>query len=496
MRHRHALVALAAVTGSLLHTGSAAALSAQCTDIPASSNAETNHAAIQGCLTAEGGATLVANAVYPVFEGLVLGDGDTLTAPVASRATIRFAPTANSDPAAYRALVQFTGDGAHVQGVNVDADSKLPTATDIVRVANLSSQPSGNVMEDGSITGGSLSGITTVGNHDLDPGPTALSFRCTDCSGNVVRRVEMTDNYRVVGFHGVAKTKETGNRVELSSIHHNQCDAVSFRGYGVLYDNDISENGGRCGTLHGGGVYSTQNEYGAHIEKNDVWNICGHGIDLIDSKYLTVHDNDVWQPGQISLDPSHGFCGSATAMSVRNVRLSTISANVLKNLDAPWNMRDNDPGLSVVFADKGATPYSDLPNGERTLMAFALVWDGDQTWTTRSNVIKNNTFLATCSSVTNCLGLSAFVGRGTGVYADQAVNDASRNMFWGNKVYGSERRTERLGRNWWGKGFTCDERADWALDGCNDDDYQWNPPTGSIYRNHPDKGTYSSLPLA
>lgn len=492
MRYRTTMAAFAATVATLVPAGTASAIdAATCSSLPPSLTASVNRANIQDCLDQHGYAYLQSAAVYPVDGGIVMGDGDDLIGVTSAAATIRYADN-TTDPSA---LLRFDGDGAHVSWVNVDADHNLPSTSDIVRFSNLSSQPIDNVLENGAVTGGSVPG-RTLGNDTVHgTGPTAVSFRCTSCNGNVVRYMDMYDNYRVVGFHGPQLSN--GNKVASSTIHDNQCDSVSFAGYGVLYDNDIYENGGYCTNLHGGGIYSDGNADGGVIEANDIHDVCGHAVDLIRGMYFTVKDNVISDPGQIADDSTHSFCGSATGLSLYNVRNSTVTGNDIRNIDAPWNMRDHDPAVSKVFADKGATAYSDLPNGEHTLMAVAIVWNGDQTWTTRSNDVTNNVFVARCSA-TNCLGLPIFVGRGTGVYANQSVDASSRIEFLGNRVYGSDYRSWRLGRNTWAASFTCTARTDWSATGCNDDDYRWNPPTdGTTYRNKIDanNGTYSSLPL-
>lgn len=483
MKHRRIIGALAAGAVLALGQGTARAV-VDCTSIAPSSDPAVNAANIQGCLDTGTVAHLQAGT-FEVSQGIVVGSGDSFTG---SPSTLRVAATY-----ATNYLLRYVGSNATVSGLTIDAYNRFGYTDVIVTIANVTPQPSNNVLENSTVTGGANPSLA-VGNHSPTlSGPTAVSIGCTTCTGNRIRYNDLTGNYRNVVFHG--STQNALNYVEFNDIYDNQCDAADFPGFGVLKNNQIWENGGYCATGHGGGIYSDDNAVGGVVEANTVWNTCGHNLDLNRSKHFTVKNNTMYAPGVRAGTGS--FCGKASSFALTDISYSSVTGNTAKTEDAPQNMRTGSP--ATAFQDTSAAAFSDLPNQDRTVIAFQLKHEpgrGD-TWGAYANYVTNNQFISTCVSASDCLGLSAFVSRGTGMLPDGTSSSATWNKFEGNRIFGSEYRTVRGGRNWWAGNNAnsanaghpdlsityCDERTDWSADGCNDDDYRHNPPVGSTYRN-------------
>ncbi|HEX8001936.1 MAG TPA: right-handed parallel beta-helix repeat-containing protein [Mycobacteriales bacterium] len=451
--------------------GAADALPPDCDNIAPSTSATTNYANIQGCLDSVHRAGLLSSSDYLVSQGIAVNSDELLYGRTAS--TLRLAA---SPPTSY--LVYINGDHSHVTGLKLDAAGRLDPGNVIVLFSGASTT-SYNTVDYNEIVGGGIPTSTPFGNPNDVRGAATLSFSCSQCTGNVVAHNDIHHNYRGIVFHGTNKLYN--NEVRDNEIHHMQCASVEFVGYGTLRRNHVYENGGYCRLGRGGGIYSEDNSYGGVIDDNTIDRMCGHGIDMIQSMNLTITYNTVTNPGTLSADPTNSTCGTAAAISLVDVRTSTVEYNTASNTN-PYNMRKYDMARKAGFQDTGATAFRDLPLKENTLIAFQLVWTHNTTWTSRSNHIYNNRFTANCSW-SSCLGVPMFVGRGTGLYSTQSSDSASWNKFAGNRIYGSETDTTRGGRNWWAGNDVCDSSGDWAYDHCNDDDYNHNPPNGTTFRS-------------
>lgn len=449
-----------------------------CTLAPGAT-AHDNYVAIQACLDSATGAVAdLGSGTYPIDHYLAVGTSDHL---VGVGATLSFPAT----PANGQQMIHFTGSSALVDDLVLDANHVLTAGA--VMVVFDSTAGNGNTLSNNWIEHGSSSYLDSQppGTHDPSlNGAFAVSIDCTTCSGNTISDNYIVENYLGIVFKGASSAAR--NVADGNTIADNQCDPASFSGFGVLSNNTIHDNGARCAPAPGGGVYtdgSGGHDHGGEITGNTIYDTCGHGLDLLNNHDFTISNNVIYDPGTSTHDPTHTYCNGGDGMFLANISNSTISGNDVSN-DVPTNMRSAYPAAAGSGTyDTGQAKWSDLPNGGNTLMAFTLVWTRSASFTSTYNMITNNQFYAYCSQ-TNCLGLSAFVGRGTGYAADNTTtNSTTWNQFRGTQVYGSEYRTRRLGKNWWAASYSCPTRASWSATGCNDDDYNYGGGATTASRN-------------
>jgi hypothetical protein len=459
-------------------------------DISASTNANTNRVAIQACLdSASGAVAQLGSASYPIDRYLSLGDSDQL---VGSGATL-ILPAA---PVSGQSMVRFAGSYATVAGLVIDANHKLNENG--IMVVFESTAGDGNLLSGNWIEHGS---DLTLDQQPIGPRPDrslngayGVSIECTTCTGNLVQDNYIVEDYIGITFKGASSAAR--NVADGNTIADNQCDPASFAGFGVLQNNVIHDNGARCKDAAGGGVYANgwvdgvAYDHGGEIVGNDISNTCGHGLDLLNNHDFLISNNTISHPGTSLDDPNHVFCKGGDGIFMANMRNSTVSGNHVHN-DASGNSKNMRVyGTAGGMQDTGQANWSDLPNGGYTLMAFTLVWTHDASHPTSHNTITNNDLHAYCD-ISNCVGVAAFIGRGTGYAGDNVTSGGSTwNLITGTRVAGSEYRTRRLGRNWWAlNNPSCPNAAAWSANGCNDDD--WHYATGAS-RND---GAYSATDL-
>lgn len=389
---------------------------ADCNKLAPSSSPAANRANIQACV-AQGRATL-NSGLFRVDGPVLLGNNQTLIGAPGTQPTIRL-----TQPNTSNVLIRFDGSHSRVSGLNLDggnafgnyANSAIVTfltggdnQLDNSRVFNEQMPPAGH----------KATGVYVMGGN----------------GGNLIVNNEIYRNFHGVIF-AAPFTANTASALALNDIHDNKCDGVTLAGYGEVVANAIHDLGWECENgIPGGGIYAESNDHGALIAGNEIFNTCGHGLDLYRIAYFTITRNYVHHPGWPD-GSEHSLCyeWGAVAAGLLNARENTITHNTFANEGRPRNRVTVD--WNGLLSAQGAAPFSDLPNGVR-VVAFMLSWNRDPAWTTTHNVIDGNTMHAP---------LGMFASRGTGFDAARFWDASTTNYYTNNHTQDSV----RCGGNWY-----------------------------------------------
>ena len=415
-----------------------------CTGIAPQTDPAANHAAILSCLETVGHAIL-APGEFPIPTTIVMPNGSTLGGD-ATWPRLRLTGGAQA--------VVSTFEGNEVKFLRLDSDH------------NLTVPHGGVVMIRGSDSFIHDNHIQCADGAAGDEKDTGVRFSHTDGRNNRVFRNQIHH----VHYGVIFDTYPAGavNTLETNQIFEIRCDAVTFRGYGEAIGNDIRHGGWQClnpatSPIPGGGFYSLENDVGAKIIDNHVYEVCGMPLDIDRVANFEIRGNTFENPGW-NWD-GHDHCGAGATAHLIDFRDSVVENNVFRN-DGRHTV-SSDP--NHVMSATGSGVPSDLPSGSSQAVAFALTHrSSSTTWLTTGNAIQDNTFIAGCSAP--CVGLGYFVGRGTGFAADGSWSAATTNYFRRNTPFGSNIGSKRCGGNWYAADSTC-AAGNLAAD-CNIDDPQ------------------------
>src|SRR3989338_9024017 len=309
-------------------------------------------------------------------------------------------------------------------------------------------------------------GVTLDGNGNI--------FTLTS-NGNVLRNSEVT-GVCLGAIFGKSDSSHV-NIIDATRFHDNACNNVTFVGYGVLRNSDLSRSGWNCNNgIPGGSIYSLNNIQGGLIENNKVHDDCGNLIDLDGVQRFTISNNQVLNPGVSFAEHDTFPVCAGSSMAIVDSSYNTIEDNEVQNNGA-HNVIKNILYVgddNVFFSMSG--PFSDLPKGGDTMMAFWLGSSKSKPGSSVGNTVKNNGFRAACTGT--CAGVGYYVGRGSGTTAGNYWSAQTTNYFTGNDSYVSNIGSKRCGANWYAANSTC--TATPTDPACNNDDFQH---TGDWARN-------------
>ena len=408
-----------------------AAAWADCNKLAPSSSPAANLANIQACL-AQGRATL-NSGLFRVNGPILLGNNQTLSGAPGTKPTIRL-----SQPNTSNVLIRFDGSYSRVSGLNLDGGNAFGNYANAAIVTFLSGGD--NQLDNSRVfnaqmpaAGQKATGVYIMGGR----------------GGNLIVNNRIHNNFHGVIF-AAPFTANTSSTLALNDIHDNKCDGITLAGYGEVVANYIHDLGWECENgIPGGGIYAEENDRGALISGNEIYNTCGHGLDLYRVAYFVITRNYVHDPGWTD-GSANSLCyeWGATPATLLNARESIVTHNTFANEGRPRNRVTVD--WNGVFSALGAEPFSDLPS-ERVI-AFVLAWNRDPEWTTTHNVIDGNTLRAP---------LGMFASRGTGYDADRGWSAATTNYYTNNHAENSV----RCGGNWYAAGTaSCGTQSPCNLD--------------------------------
>jgi len=337
---------------------------ADCNALTPASSPAANRVNIQACLTQ--GRAKLTNAVFRVNEPIILGSNQVLAgAPGTTLPTIRLAAPNTSN-----VLIRFDGSNSRVSNLNLDGANAFGNYANSSVVTFLAGGK--NQLDNSRIfnnqmprAGQKATGVYIMGGH----------------GGNLVINNSIFNNFHGVIF-AAPFTINTASTLALNQIYDNKCDGVTLAGYGEVVANVIHDLGWECENgIPGGGIYAEANDRGALIAGNEIYNTCGHGIDLFQIAYFVITRNHVHDPGWPD-GSANALCydwGSAPAFLL-NARESTITHNTFVN--GGEAAEPGNGGLErAIFRTREPRPFSDLPSGVR-VAAFVLAWNRDAEWTT------------------------------------------------------------------------------------------------------------------
>lgn len=406
---------------------------ADCNNLAPASSPATNRASISNCL-ARGRATL-ASGLFRVDGPILLGSNKVLSGAPGTRPTIRLA-----QPNSSNVLIRFDGSGSRVSNLDLDGANAFGNYANASVVTFLTG--GGNQLDNSRVfnaqtppTGHKAAGVYVMGGN----------------GGNLI-----VNNLIYNNFHGVIFaapfTINTASTLARNQIYHNKCDGVTLAGYGEVVDNVIRGVGWECENgIPGGGIYAEENARGALIAGNEIYNTCGHGLDLYRIANFTITRNYVHDPGYPE-GSGHALCYNwgATPAFLLNARDSVITRNTFANEGRLLNRVTTDH--NGVFSAAGAAAFSDLPEGEARVVGFVLAWNRDPVWTATHNVIDGNFFHAP---------IGHFASRGTGFDAVRGWSASTTNYYTNNHA----QRSARCGGNWYAASTeSCGTQAPCNLD--------------------------------
>lgn len=427
-----------------------------CAALTPSSVAAQNVRDINGCLSGVDRRAVLTPGTYSIDGSIVVPGGATLLGDT-SYPTIRLAAAAGT----VERLVRFTGSGARVGFVRLDAANRLAITCCSAVVMFEGTGTGNNLLDDATITGA----YETTGVYML----------CNACAGNQMLRVDIHSNFYGIIF-GPFNDSAHANTLLNSRVHNNRCDGVTFMGtnlsigrpggYGVIDSSSLYRNGRDCENgIPGAAVYAAGNKAGGRIVNSKLYDNCGNNLDMINSERFHIEGNDIYNPGY----PVPGavyYCTATASAALANVSESTFVRNTFRNSNSRTiASRHRDPNR--FFNANGAALYSDLPGGGNGLVAFVLA--SFRTGTpSMHNTIEHNTFIANCASP--CAGTGYFASRRTGYNASGGWSAATTNYYRDNNPFGSNVGSRRGGGNWYAADSTC--TASSSPSPCNKDDYQ------------------------
>jgi hypothetical protein len=421
-----------------------------CLGLTPAADPDTNRVSIQQCLDGPDGQAVLTTGMYPVDGGITIRSNARLLGD-STYPTIRLV----TNPAQASTLVTFIGTGGRAGFVNLDASC----CTSVVAFAGDSSN--NNLLDDGAVTGA--------------PTATGVYVICRNCQGNGILRDNIYGNNLGVIFVRF-NTAAYPNTVDSSDVHDNACDGVTFAGgrgtpdhggYGIVQHSRLHDNGGQCANgIPAAGAYSQDNDAGATLTDNDIYNNCGSDVDLVDSQNFTITGNRISNPGHLPSAATLNCQGlSADLLGISN---STIRDNDIRSTGNPHNAAGvwGDPNNFFTYA---GVKYHDLPGGASGVVAFLLAARLSAGHISTHNVIDHNTIIASCS--TPCVATGYFATRDTGYDITGAWSPATTNYYTRNNPFGSNVGSRRGGGNWYAGNDTCPANPSPTTQ-CNQDDYQ------------------------
>ena len=440
-----------------------------CTALPPQDSPDANYLAITACLAS--GTAVLAGGEYPLSQGLAVPDNATLAGSSTDATRIYFPALS---PTNY--MVQ-PGSGSVISFISFDANHNLPAGccSAVFSVGDVHSV---------------LVHDCQISNQD-SPSATGIYFIGKNGKNNLFLRVTVSQmQYGVIFLAGL--TRVSSNRVDSSIIHDIHCDSVTFAGYGEVTNSQIYQNGWDCKNgsppIPGGGPYCLGNSEGALVAGNTVADNCGMLLDIDGCANFNVSHNTFTNPGN-TWGGKYPYCQGSTAVNLLDAQNFIFDHNEVNNA------RDtNIVGASLwgdsnhIFSDVGKEPFSDLPNGPHTVVAFALTHRpsgrgvGQHLMSATGSTISNNKYQADCS-LAGCAGVGYFAGRGTGW---SASGSWTPNFYTANDPSGSNIGSHRCGGNWYAGNTACPLDAGAP---CNVDDYQH--PDTSNWRNDPGCAQYA-----
>ncbi len=446
---------VAAVVAAMVAYAQPAAAAANCEALTPSASAATNTSAINGCLSGPGKRAVLTAGSYPVSGSIAVPSGATLLGD-ASYPTVYLQPGYG-----VAQLVRFTGSGARVGFLRLNANNALVENCCSAVVMFEGAGTGNNLLDDAEITGA--------------PQVTGVYVLCNGCSGNQMLRVDIHSNFYGVIF-GPFNSSANANSIVASHVHENRCDGVTFMGtdwavgrpggYGVIDGSWLYRNGRDCENgIPGAAVYSDGNLAGGRIVNSRLYDNCGNNLDIVNSAAFHIEANEIYNPGNPVPGAAY-YCTASASAALVNVRDFYIAGNNVNNSN-PRNMARNSGDPNRFFNGNGRPLYSDLPGGGNGLVGFLLA-----SWRTGSpsqhNTIDRNVFVGYCAAP--CVGIGYFATRRTGYDAAGNWSAATTNYFTNNNPFGSNVGSKRGGGNWYAGNNVCTAQS--SPPDCNVDDYQ------------------------
>jgi len=437
-----------------------------CAALTPSGIAAENLNNINACLSGAARQAVLTPGTYPVDGSIVVPEGARLLGDT-TYPTVRLV----ANPGGAARLVRFTGSGARVGFVRLDAANRLALGCCSAVVMFEGSGTGGNLLDDAFVTGA--------------PETTGIYVLCHSCAGNQMLRVDVYSNFYGLIF-GPFNDAAHANTLLDSRVHDNRCDGVTFMGtdisigrpggYGVIDGSDLYRNGRDCENgIPGAAVYSLGNRAGSRIVNSTLRDNCGNNLDLVDVERFHIEGNQIQNPG-FPVPGAVYYCTATASAALLNMRESTIVRNTVRNSNSRTMLRNSgDPNR--FFNANGAPLYSDLSGGGNGLVAFLLA--SNRTGTpSMHNTIESNTFIGNCTSP--CVGTGYFATRRTGFDAAGGWSAATTNYYRDNNPFGSNVGSRRGGGNWYAANTTCTAAS--SPTPCNRDDYQ-HPTSVNWARN-------------
>lgn len=452
--------------------GGQALAASTCNDIAASRNPAENYANIYACLAAPAGVAQLDAGIFPLSRKITMPNGSKLVGIGADHkgATLSASPDSNQpwgDALAQRypdnTVLEVSDDNV-VEALRVTGNGQLhiDCCTSVVVIC------------------GSQSRLHDVEIVDLDPAngqlpqesiggrPVGLHFMGSSASsGNVADKVAIHDVYIGVVFRSGLPALHA-NTVADSEIFNTFCDGISLSGYGILRNNVIHGSGVNCGQkptpVPGAGLYATNNQSGAELVGNKIMDVCGNGMDIVNSKRFLIKGNSVRFTGS-PLMTKYPYCVGGTPGNFVDINDFTIAENSFEAVNtAPLGKLLS---LFPSYAADFRRAYAPLPNRNKQIVAVRLLkWKG----TVTNNKFDDNAMVARCDAQDTCVGIGLYVGPGTGVGGDGKWAASTSDYFTRNSVAGSNIGSLRCGFDWYAGNSVC--TANRKDKSCNDDDFK------------------------
>jgi hypothetical protein len=426
-------------------------------------NARNNYEKIQWCLVKYGKA-LLNSGEFVINHVLVLDNADLMSA--------------NGDWPTIKAISSYSNAMIKVNNnsrvafltLNANKNFLLEPNSSVIGIGG-----DGNQIDNNWIKGGDVPLYRT------DAGRIAgVYIMCGD--DNLVWNNKITNNHS-----GVIITKPDGfatplnNIVKENDLFLNRSDGITLVTYGQVLNNKIymngwdCQNGGGGSPIPGAGIYAEHNHNGALIQENTIYDNTGHNIDLTDIQHFSILNNTVYNPGNSQIPGINDVIvtGGAISVCLADASYCVVEGNDIRNENRPNNAVGGGDwwghDINKFFSESAdSLPYSDLPFGGNSIIAFGLVEsrcnNGEFVVNqVQQNTIRNNIFIASPN------GIGYFASRNTGFDPDHSWSAATTNYYTLNNPNGSNVGSVRCGGNWY------------AANGvdANTDDFQHQPPSSS-----------------
>ena len=448
---------------------------AGCRNIPPTPDPVANYNNMMRCLTTVGTAQLAAG-IFPISQYILMPAHTTLSG-VSTRP-----PTSIITPPPLQK--QAWGDTMVVPFSN----TKVIAVTDFGNVQDLKIVGNGRLIPSCCSTilelAGNSGAISNVEVDNLDPldhppsSPTTAQVTGIYYGAggtNGVKDSKLHDLFHGVIFMSWAQPSPV-SKFQDSQITRTACDALVINGNAIVSNNVIHGVGENCenGTppIGGAAIYAYGNKQGGTITGNTIYDTCGNGLDLVNSREFVITNNNVTEDGSSPATFSNGaysWCGGGTPGSFVGIQNSKISGNLFHAFQAP----PLGIFLNLFPLPQWQTVYAVLPQASKQLIAVKVLNNPDDGTLTQLNNFDDNRFIATCDVGGPCIGTGLFVAKGTGLDVNGVTGTATANYFTRNRVTGSNIGSLRCGADWFAAYFSllCDKSGVGPM--CNDDDSEW-----------------------